>query len=149
MRALVAASVVVALAVPLPARGEWRRGAEGEVSLEGGNGSWIVRAIINGRLRGTFLLDTGASFCVLTPAAAERLGLAPGTQAVTLRTASGRVRAPLVQLASVEVGGTRAQGVQAVVHGAVDPPLDGVIGLSFLNRFSYEVVPSRRVLRLR
>jgi hypothetical protein len=31
----------------------------------------------------------------------------------------------------------------------VAPPLDGVIGLSFLNNFSYAVDPRRRVLRLR
>ena len=32
--------------------------------------------------------------------------------------------------------------------GAVTAPLDGIIGLSFLNRFSYGIDPRRRVLRL-
>jgi predicted aspartyl protease len=72
----------------------------------------------------------------------------PGTDTVSLRTANGVVQAPRVELASVQVGSTRAVGVAAVVQGAVDAPLDGIIGLSFLNRFSYAIVPGRRVLRL-
>ncbi len=34
-------------------------------------------------------------------------------------------------------------------HDAVAAPLDGVLGLNFLNRFQYAVDPKRRVLRLR
>ena len=37
----------------------------------------------------------------------------------------------------------------AVVHPAVPAPLDGVIGLSFLDHFTYAVNPRRHVLRLR
>jgi aspartyl protease family protein len=144
------ALVALSGAAVLPrAEAEWASNADAEVRLEGDGGHWIVRATINGRLKGTFLLDTGATFCVLTPSAARQLGIAAGTRAVTLRTANGLVRAPLVELAAVEVGSTRAQGVQAVVQEAVEAPLDGIIGLSFLNRFTYQVVPSRRVLRLR
>ena len=37
----------------------------------------------------------------------------------------------------------------AVVHPGVPQQLDGIIGLSFLNRFSYAIEPGRRILRLR
>ncbi|HZP41022.1 MAG TPA: retropepsin-like aspartic protease [Candidatus Binatia bacterium] len=142
-----AAALVAAAARPAPAA--WAYGSESEIALEGSGSTWQVRATVNGRLTGLFLLDTGATFCVLTPAAARRLGLAPGDRQVLLRTANGPVAAPLVELGTVEVGGNRAQGVEAVIQPAVEAPLDGIIGLTFLNRFSYSIIPSRRVLRLR
>ncbi len=132
--------------LPRTARSEWERSSEVEVALEGDGGSWHVHATLNGRVRGTFLLDTGATFCVVSSATARRLGITPGEKRVMLRTANGVVQAPLVEIASVEVGSSRAQGVQAVVQDGMDE--DGVIGLSFLNRFSYAIVPARRILRL-
>jgi aspartyl protease family protein len=141
---------MVALGLALAGAGraaEWERSTS-EVLLETTGHSWIVKATINGRLTGRFLLDTGATFCVVTPDAAKRLRLKPSNELVKLRTANGLVEAPRVELASVQVGSTRAVGVAAVVQGAVEAPLDGIIGLSFLNRFSYAIVPTRRVLRL-
>jgi clan AA aspartic protease (TIGR02281 family) len=144
----VALAVGLALASAAVGRAtEWERSST-EVLLESNGHSWVVKATINGRLTGRFLLDTGATFCVLAPQAAERLRLKAGDEKVTLRTANGTVQASRIELASVQVGSTRAVGVAAVVQPAVEPPLDGIIGLSFLNRFSYAIVPNRRVLRL-
>lgn len=145
----VALAVVVLFAAPRAVPAQWAHGSESEVTLEGSGATWQVRATVNGRLHGLFLLDTGATFCVLTPDAARRLGITPGEQRVLLHTANGVVAAPLVELGTVEIGGNRAQGVEAVIQPAVDGPLDGIIGLTFLNRFSYSIVPSRHVLRLR
>ena len=131
-----------------PARAEWAAGAQSEVPLDGDGAAWRVRATLDGNVSGLFLLDTGASLCVLAPTVARRLRLAPAGQ-VQLQTANGVVTAPLVQLRSIDVGGNRARDVMAVVHPAVPPPLDGVIGLSFLDHFTYAVNPRRHVLRLR
>lgn len=143
-----------------PARAEWASGAQSEVPLDGDGAAWRVRATLDGTVSGLFLLDTGASLCVLTPAVARRLGLAPkgqdhqqdhqqGHQMIQLQTANGIVTAPLVQLRSIDVGGNRTRDVMAVVHPAVPPPLDGVIGLSFLDHFTYSIDPRRHILRLR
>ena len=131
-----------------PARAEWAAGAQSEVPLDGDGAAWRVRATLDGNVSGLFLLDTGASLCVLAPTVARRLRLAPAGQ-VQLQTANGVVTAPLVRLRSIDVGGNRARDVMAVVHPAVPPPLDGVIGLSFLDHFTYSVDPRRHVLRLR
>ena len=131
-----------------PTRAEWAAGAQSEVPLDGDGAAWRVRATLDGNVSGLFLLDTGASLCVLAPTVARRLRLAPAGQ-VQLQTANGVVTAPLVQLRSIDVGGNRARDVMAVVHPAVSPPLDGVIGLSFLDHFTYSVDPRRHVLRLR
>lgn len=126
----------------------WTQAAEEEVPLEGDGTFWHVRATLNSRQRTTLLLDTGATLCVVSPDVARRLDLTPIDE-VTLHTANGTVRAPLVRLRQLEVGDAKARDVDAVVHGAVSSPLDGVLGLNFLNRYQYAVDPKRRVLRLR
>ena len=131
------------------ASADWATGARTEVPLEGNGSAWLVHATLNGRIDGLFLLDTGASMCVLAPGTARQLDLPPAAGQVELRTANGTIRVPVVQLRSVDVGGNRARDVEAVIHPAVPPPLDGIIGLSFLDHFSYGVDPRRRVLRLR
>ena len=147
IRLLLLLGVASAL-VAEPIRAEWAAGAQSEVPLEGDGATWRVRATLDGNVSGLFLLDTGASVCVLAPTLARRLGLAPDGQ-VQLQTANGIVTASLVRLRTVDVGGNRARDIAAVVHPAVAPPLDGVIGLSFLDHFTYAVDPRRHTLRLR
>ena len=146
-RALAALVVVVALTAP--ARAEWTAGGGAEVPLEGNGTSWTVRAALNGRFTGQFLLDTGASICVIGPVAALRLDLTPTGQEVSLTTANGVVHAPLVRIATLDIGGHRAHDVDAVVTPAVPSPLAGLIGLSYLNNFQYSIDAKRRVLRFR
>jgi clan AA aspartic protease (TIGR02281 family) len=143
---------LVALAALLaagPGRAEWTGAVGSEIPLDGDGKAWLVHATLNGSVTGVFLLDTGASYCVLAPSTARRLGLAvSGTQA-DVTTANGAVRVPVVSLRTVQVGSNRARDVPAIIHTAVGPPLDGVIGLSYLNNFSYSVDPKKRTLRLR
>jgi len=148
-RGPIVAVLLLLLLSATPAPAEWITAGGSEVPLDGNGQSWLVHATLNGRLTGVFLLDTGASYCVLAPTTARRLGLSSSGEA-ELRTANGVVRAPLVRLQTVDVGKNRARDVPAVVHTAVSAPLDGVIGLSYLNNFgSYAIDSRRRVLRLR
>jgi clan AA aspartic protease (TIGR02281 family) len=139
---------LAALLVAGPLAADWAGGLQREVPLDGNGNTWLVHATVNGSMTGLFLLDTGATYCVLAPTAARRLGVKPSGEHVDIRTANGVVRAPIIELATVDVGGNRARQVRAIVHPAVAPPLDGIIGLSFLNRFSYAVDPRKRLLRL-
>jgi clan AA aspartic protease (TIGR02281 family) len=143
------AALVLIAALALPARAQWASGGTTEVPLQGDGNKWVVRATLNGTVDGDFLLDTGASFCVLSPTLARRLGAEATGRYVDLQSANGVVRAPVVELKSIDVGGNRVRGVTAVVHPAVSAGLDGIIGLSYLNNFSYGVDPRRKVLRLR
>ena len=139
-------AIVLGLSLGGASRAEWTSGGRTEVPLDGNGSSWFVRATLNGNVNGTFLIDTGATLCVVTPTTARRLGFEPSGDEVELRTANGVVRAPVMRLKTVDVGGNRARDVSAVVHDAV--PGDGIIGLSYLNNFSYAVDPRKRVLRL-
>jgi len=148
MRGRIVLLALGALLVAMPLAADWAGGLQREVPLDGNGNTWLVHATVNGSMNGLFLLDTGASYCVLAPTAARRLGVKASGENVEIRTANGVVRAPVIELATVDVGGNRARQVRAIVHPAVAPPLDGIIGLSFLNHFSYGVDPRRRVLRL-
>src|SRR5262245_9374946 len=87
-------------------------GAPAPVRLHGDGTSWLVEATIDGRAQGSFLLDTGASYCVIAPALARELDLPETGSFATVETANGPVRAPLVRLPSLDLGGgTRVQDV--------------------------------------
>ena len=127
---------------------QWRS-ARSEIPLDGEGNVWTVRAKLNDRVTGTFLLDTGASVCVLAPGIARKLDLEETGTEVELRTANGVVKAPLVRIDSIQVGRNRAEDVSAVVHSAVTGSLDGVLGLSFLNTFDgYAIDTRNHTLRL-
>jgi len=109
----------------------------------------IVEATINGSISGPMLVDTGASYCILTWESARRLGLTPTRKkAVSVATANGDVAADLIQLASVRIANARLVSVDALIMDAVKPPLIGIVGLSFLNHFRYSVDPTRGTIRL-
>jgi clan AA aspartic protease (TIGR02281 family) len=143
-----AVAALVALVVAAPAAAEWTSGGDGEVRLDGDGTSWLVHATLDGKLSGLFLIDTGATYCILTAATARRLRLSPGPAQAEMRTANGVVRVPVVQVPTIDVGGNRAHAVTAVVHDAVESPLAGILGLSYLDHFKYSIDPKRRVLRL-
>jgi clan AA aspartic protease (TIGR02281 family) len=143
---LIAACIAILAAGP--ARGQRASRGENEARLFTDGTNWAVHATLNGRVRGLFLLDAGARLCAVSPEMARRLGVG-NHDLLDLHTTKGVVRVPLVELGSVDIGRRRARGVEAVVYSVVPPPLDGVIGLSFLDRFDYEIDPDRHVLRLR
>jgi aspartyl protease family protein len=118
-------------------------------AVETGPGTVAVRAASGGHFQievtvdGVairFLVDTGASDIVLSPADARRLGydLSRLRFSRIYRTANGTVRGAPVTLGEVTVGPIRLTDVAASVNGAeMDRSL---LGMSFLNRLSaYEV----------
>jgi aspartyl protease family protein len=113
-------------------------------------GGWVTEVVLNTTQRARFLVDTGASVCVISPKLASAVGIKPrrAARSVTLETLSGRTTGPLVTLRSVQVGEARAKDVHAVVH-AIGPGIDGILGNSFLSRYTVTVDPERGVLRLR
>src|SRR5689334_3649360 len=94
--------LAVAGLLALPAHAEWSSASRREVALEGDGTSLLVSATLNGSVRGLFILDTGATVCVLDPAFAKRLRLETDGPDVELRTANGVARAPIVQLHTVD-----------------------------------------------
>jgi len=111
----------------------------------------LVRAHLSPSTEAILLLDTGATYSAISASVAEQLGLrpAPGQPQVTVMTASGTLKAPLIILPSLKVGGFEAKDVEALI---LDLPgggeVQGVLGLSFLNRFRFAVNPEEGELVL-
>lgn len=89
---------------------------------------------------GRFILDTGASMVAISEALAKRAGVDyDGAPQVTVRTANGVKRARAVVLGRVELQGVSASHVDAAVVDTLGPDVDGLLGLSFLSRFTVRV----------
>ncbi|HUT51221.1 MAG TPA: TIGR02281 family clan AA aspartic protease [Alphaproteobacteria bacterium] len=106
----------------------------GQIAVRAGpRGHFYIDAQVNGRpVR--FLVDTGASDIVLSPADARRIGFDPGRLAYTriYSTANGTVRGAPVTLGSLALGPLRLTDVPASVNGA---PMSGsLLGQTFLRR---------------
>jgi clan AA aspartic protease (TIGR02281 family) len=123
-------------------------GTPGIPLVQTGRG-WVAEARLNDRVAGRFLLDTGATSCAITPLLAGQLGLFPPTRHTQVETAAGTVRAGVVRLKSVAVGPHRAEAVQALVIDELERGIDGILGLNFLDRFTYAIDPRRGRLELR
>lgn len=112
----------------------------------------LVRGRINAQVETLFLVDTGATLCVLTRTTAGHLGLtsSPLAGPVTVHTASGSIEAPLILVDLIQVGAAEAGGVEAIIHDVPGLPSDvgGLLGLSFLNRFTVEIDPVRGTMQL-
>jgi hypothetical protein len=125
-------------------------GADVTVPLEPGLGVWITPVIVNGTHTGRFLVDTGSSVTVVSPAFARVLGVAPQgpSERVELQTLAGRTAGPSAIVASLRVGSAEVRDAPIVLH---DPGsgLDGILGNTFLGRYRMTVDGDRRQLHLR
>jgi len=110
------------------------------------SGHFVVEAEVDGTaLR--FMVDTGASDVVLSPADAQRLGFDLSTLKFTrtYQTANGTVSGAPVKLRRMIVGPIEMRDVRASVNGA--PMNSSLLGMSFLERLTgYEVTNSTLTL---
>ena len=112
--------------------------ADGQFHVEAMIGSTPIR----------FLVDTGASEVMLSPADARRLGYEPAALAYTrlYRTANGTVRGAPVTIPEVAIGPIHLKNVEASVN---EHETEGsLLGMSFLGRLSgYQVSGDTLTLR--
>jgi clan AA aspartic protease (TIGR02281 family) len=122
---------------------------ETSVTLQRIDGNWFAHVRLNDSRTARFLVDTGASTCVISPGLATALDIHPDRQAqpVPLQTISGLTRGHVVTIPSLRVGDVEAQNVIAVVH-PLGPSMDGILGNTFLSRFTMTLDSERGLLRL-
>jgi clan AA aspartic protease (TIGR02281 family) len=102
-----------------------------------------VKAEING-VRGTFILDTGASYLTVQSTFAERAKIPlSDTGEITLATANGLTKAKLSKADKVLLGKLEAKSVpiavQKVNEKSYGAGVDGLLGMSFLSRFEIQI----------
>lgn len=123
--------------VAAPASESKPREPEGfEVQLLRRHELWMTEVVLNDKLSQHLILDTGASFSLISPQAANALGIAidENTPLIPGTTVSGTVLLPLVTLRFMRVGKAELENVEAVVH-SMPSGNQGLLGNSFLNKF--------------
>lgn len=123
--------------------------AEGEVKIsrDPESQSILVDAVLNGNVKATLVLDTGASIVVLSKRLGTELGIDMTEDAkaglLELRLAGGRtVKAKAVVLESVDIQGIEEKNVMAAVLMEDAEHIgfkDGLLGRSFLGRYNLRI----------
>lgn len=101
----------------------------------------LASVAVNGK-RGQFVVDTGASLVVLTSEFAARAGVSTGPgigPLIRIGTANGAALAQLTRLDTMAIQGATATGVEAAVMDELPGDIDGLLGLSFLTRFDFQL----------
>ncbi len=104
----------------------------------------VVDVTFNGRQSFEMLVDSGASFTVITRPMARALGITPAhfVNVATVSTANGTAQFPIVYLNSIEVGGLSSTQIQVAIAG---PDMDiGLLGQDFLQKYDV-ILRSRQI----
>jgi clan AA aspartic protease (TIGR02281 family) len=102
-------------------------------------GVLYVDVSINDRSPIPMILDTGATFTVLSRSTAERLDISLKGVLPRIRTttANGTTSNYLVRLSSVQVGDARVENVAALIPVQNNIGENGLLGQNFLNEFEW------------
>lgn len=122
------------------------------VSTRRAGGTTVVRATINGRAEGEFVLDTGASLVTISQQFAARLRLSahPPSRTQLVMADGRRIEGVMTLLGSVQIGKAKAENIPAVILPQVlGSGIDGLLGMSFLERFAVHLDAGTGELSLR
>lgn len=111
----------------------------------------VIQAILNNKRSAKFVVDTGATYTMISSAVAKDLDidLTQNQRTMPFQTANGLIQAPLTNLDSITVGGMEVKNLTAAVHDAVpDPQVAGLLGLNFLSNFRMDIDTQKGLLHL-
>ncbi len=120
------------------------------IPLEAERGGLFVRATI-GLEPVSMMVDSGATLVVIPADVGEKLGIQPEANAKGLRmvTADGRrIEAKEVVLPRIRVGQFVAENVPAALLAESVPGARPLLGLSFLEKFRFQIDPVQKQLSL-
>jgi clan AA aspartic protease (TIGR02281 family) len=111
----------------------------------------VIQATLNNKRSAKFVVDTGASYTLISTALARELSidLGPNSKTLPFQTANGLINAPVTNLDSIAVGGMEIRDLPTAVHDALpDPQVAGLLGLNFLSNFRMDIDTQKGVLHL-
>lgn len=105
------------------------------------DGMILVKAKINGLETCCMLVDTGASLVTIPASIVSVLGLTDRIgKEITVSLPGGiQIKARELVIPSVSVFGKEAKDIEAVVLNESMVGIDGLLGLSFMDRFAYKI----------
>ena len=113
------------------------------------NSSLAVPTVLNQKVMGTFLVDTGASYTVITPRIAEKLGIevTKDTPKIRIVTANGHIYAPRVTVPSIAIGGIEIRDVEVIIQPlGNDLLLAGLLGMNFFKDMEISFKQNKMIL---
>ena len=119
------------------------------VPLHQANDVLFVEALLNDTVRLPMLIDTGASYTIISTGIARRLGLSLHTSAhVPVRAVGQTIQAPLTQVRALSIGHVTRHNVPVLVYGdGIDQRQTGILGMSFLKHFEFTIdVLTQRII---
>lgn len=111
----------------------------------------LVQATLNNLRALKFVVDTGASYTLISNAVASDLGIDLGANPRTMpfQTANGLINAPITNIESISIGGLEIRNLPIAIHDAVpDPQIAGLLGLNFLTNFKMDIDTQKGFLHL-
>jgi clan AA aspartic protease (TIGR02281 family) len=112
----------------------------------------LVKILVNDAGPFDFILDTGASMTVLSPASASAAGIGKGGLKAKALAAKGSLDARVVRLRSLQIGSLTVRGLSAAVvrletlHDSLGVKVDGIVGYNLLRRYRLTIdYPKRRL----
>ena len=136
----------MAATATVPAESDIHQDSHVTAIPKAGDGHFWANAVVNQKAV-RFLVDTGATVVVLTPADAQRLGFDQNSLDFNQKvvTANGQTFAAAVTLTTVGVGTSTIHNVDALV--VKDGLSTSLLGMSYLGRLSrFEATPSSLIL---
>lgn len=111
------------------------------VPLKSHGFSYLVDTEVNRGTRASFLVDTGASFVIISPELAKKIGVSnmDNLPKMPVTTAGGVSWIYLIEIESLKVGEAEAVHVEAGVSSSIGEGFDGLLGMSFLNEFIHQI----------
>jgi len=137
----------------IPTSGQVTAGSEDSViPLERLGGVWVARVELNDLQEARLIVDTGATFTTISEDLAFDAGVRTDSANphINLFTAGGKVQAEMGVARRIRVGNAGRDDVRVVVHTIPNLPdgIDGLLGLSFFDRFLVRLDHSNHQLHL-
>jgi clan AA aspartic protease (TIGR02281 family) len=111
----------------------------------------VVEVMLNNSVPARLVVDTGATYTMISAATAKELSIDPqrAPRTMPFQTANGVIQAPLTNLESVTVGGMEIKNLTAAIHDAVpSAQVAGLLGLNFLSNFRLDIDTEKGILHL-
>ena len=134
-----------------PAKGAPAAIAKASVPFEKRGQVVVVDVMLNKSVPAKLVVDTGATYTMISAAMARELSIDPQQTQRTMpfQTANGVIQAPLTNLESVTVGGMEIKNLTAAIHDAVpSAQVAGLLGLNFLSNFRLDIDTDKGILHL-
>jgi predicted aspartyl protease len=136
-----------------PTSGSLMAGLEDSIiPLERHGGVWVAKVEFNDLYESKLVIDTGATFTMISESLAFDSGIQPDTRSpgVQLNTVGGIIHAKMGTAKRIRVGNAERDDVRVVIHTLPNFPegVDGLLGLSFFEGFLVRLDHSQRQLHL-